>query len=458
MPERHGPAGILMPLQSGNRQIPSVIDYVKFFRDTAPYSNMHRGKTFVIVLRGAAILHANFPHLVGDIALLAAQGIRVVLVHGARPQVDRQIELRHLDCCFEGEVRITDPEVMACVQEAVGSIRISIEAALSMGAVNSPMQGARVRAVGGNLITAKPLGIRNGVDFHHSGEVRRIDRVGIRNHLDNGAIVLLSPVGYSPTGEVFNLTCEDVAIQTAISLQADKLIFIGEETGVYDSEGHLQKAIALHEAVAWIERLRAQPVLAASLRAGYQACLNGVQRSHLIGFAEDGALLRELFTRDGAGTLILKDGSEVIRQATIDDIGGILELIAPLEEQGVLVKRSRELLETEISRFHVTVHPEGTIIGCAALYPFADKAAAELACVATHPDFCNQGMGSRLLAHLETKARAEHGLKHLFVLTTQAEHWFREQGFTPIGIEDLPAAKAELYNYQRRSKIFQKTL
>ncbi|GMU46351.1 MAG: hypothetical protein AMXMBFR26_11330 [Porticoccaceae bacterium] len=435
-----------------------MLDYVKFFRETAPYTNMHRGKTFVILLRGESILHANFAHLVGDIALLAAQGIKVVLIHGAKPQVDRQLELRQIACYYQDQVRITDAEVMACVQEAVGSIRIAIEAALSMGVVNSPMQGARVRVVGGNFITAKPLGVRNGVDFQHSGEVRRIDRVGIRNHLDDGAIVLLSPVGYSPTGEVFNLTCEDVAVQAAISLQADKLILIGPDDGVRDAEGRLQKAISLRDVKGWLEQLATQPMLAASLRAGYQACLNGIQRSHLIGFAEDGALLAELFTRDGIGTLVLKDSAEVIRQATIDDIGGILELIQPLEESGVLVKRSRELLETEISRFHVVVHTEGTLIGCAALYPFAAQQAAELACVATHPEFANQGVGSRLLAHLEGVARNEHRLKRLFVLTTQAEHWFREKGFTPIGIEDLPAAKAELYNYQRRSKIFQKAL
>lgn len=435
-----------------------MLDYVKFFRETAPYSNMHRGKTFVILLRGEGIVHANFPHLIGDIALLAAQGIKVVLVHGAKPQVDRQLELRNIACCYQDQVRITNAEVMACVQEAVGSIRIAIEAALSMGVVNSPMQGARVRVVGGNFITAKPLGVRNGVDFHHSGEVRRIDRVGIRNHLDDGAIVLLTPVGYSPTGEVFNLTCEDVAVQAAISLQADKLILIGPDDGVRDADGKLQKTISLRDAQGWIERLTDNPMLAASLRAGHQVCLNGVQRSHLIGFAEDGALLAELFTRDGIGTLVLKDSAEVIRQATIDDIGGILELIQPLEESGVLVKRSRELLETEVSRFHVVVHSEGNIIGCAALYPFAAQQAAELACVATHPEFSNQGLGGRLLAHLEGVARNEHRLKRLFVLTTQAEHWFREKGFEPIGIEDLPAAKAELYNYQRRSKIFQKTL
>lgn len=435
-----------------------MTDYVKFFRDTAPYINMHRGRTFVVVVRGEGVLHANFPHLIGDIALLTAQGIRVVLVHGARPQVDRQLELRNLDCCFEDHVRITDAEVMACVQEAVGSIRVQIEAALSMGVVNSPMQGARVRVVGGNFITAKPLGVRNGVDFHHSGEVRRVDRVGIRNHLDDGAIVLLSPVGYSPTGEVFNLTCEDVAVQAGISLQADKLIVIGPDDGVRDAERRLQKAISLRDVQGWLDRLGDNPLLAASLRAAYQACLNGVQRSHLISFAEDGALLAELFTRDGTGTLVLKDGAEVIRQATIEDIGGILELIQPLEERGVLVKRSRELLETEISRFYVVVHPEGTIVSCAALYPFAHRQAAELACVATHPDFANQGLGSRLLAHLEAKARSEHRLERLFVLTTQAEHWFREKGFEPIGIEDLPAEKAELYNYQRRSKIFQKAL
>lgn len=435
-----------------------MTDYIKFFRETSPYINRHRGKTFVLALRGEAIYHDNFTHIIHDIALLNSLGVRIILVHGARPQINQRLEQRGLTAHFSGHMRITDSQTMECVSDAVGSARISIESALSMGLSNSPMHGARIRVVGGNFITAKPLGIREGIDFQHTGAVRKIDRAGIQAQLDNKAIVLLSPLGYSPTGEAFNLSCEDVATQTAISLNAEKLIFIGKEHGLHDDQGHMVKSINLNDAHHWLEQLNPDQQLYGALQAGYQACLNGVPRSHLISYEEDGTLLSELFTREGAGTLILQHSEEIIRQATIDDITGILELITPLEEKGILVKRSRELLETEISRFYVMVHQEGTIIACAALYPFNSGKAAELACVVTHPDFHNQGLAARVLAHLENKAKHDLQLDSLFVLTTHAAHWFQENGFEASSLDKLPMEKAKLYNYQRKSKIFLKHL
>jgi amino-acid N-acetyltransferase len=193
------------------------------------------------------------------------------------------------------------------------------------------------------------------------------------------------------------------------------------------------------------------------LGAAYQACGNGVDRVHLVSCAEDGSLLTELFTRDGSGTLVMKDHSEVIRPATIDDVGGIIELIAPLEEQQVLVKRSRELLETEISRFMLVVHPEGVLLGCAALYPTADNHVGELACVATHPEFHDQGIATRLFDTIVQDAKKK-GLTQLFVLTTQTAHWFLERGFVEAQVADLPAQKQSLYNYQRNSRIFSKAI
>ncbi len=428
---------------------------VKFFRDTTPYINMHRGRTFVVAMPGEGIAHENFSHVIQDIALLNSLGVRIVLVHGARPQIEARLQQGAIPSKFHAATRVTDADTMTCVKEAAGSIRIAIESLLSMGLVNSPMHGARIRVVSGNFITAKPLGIRDGIDFHHTGEVRRVDRSGIKRQLDDGAIVLLSPIGYSPTGEAFNLSAEDVATQTAISLNAEKLIIFSAQSGIQNAEGALQKIISLHEIGGWMPRL--PPALAMALQAAYDACLNGVPRSHIIGFSEDGALLGELFTREGAGTLIVKDGTEIIRQASIDDVGGILELIAPLEEQGVLVKRSREVLETEIARFYVLVHPEGMIVCCAALYPLPGSQSAELACVATHPDYHNQGLASRLLLHVEEQARALQ-LDALFVLTTQAAHWFMEKGFKSVTLDALPASKAQLYNFQRNSKIFQKNI
>ena len=434
-----------------------MTDYVKFFRETSPYINRHRGKTCVIALPGEAICHANFTAIIHDIALLNALGMRIVLVHGARPQLEQRLEQQQLTLKYAEHTPITDSQSMECVKDAVGSARISIESLLSMGLSNSPMHGARIRVVSGNFITAKPLGIRQGIDFQHSGEVRKIDRAGIQSQLDDDAIVLLSSVGYSPTGETFNLSFEDVATQTAITLRAEKLIFLGADAGLNDTSGKLVKSINLGQLQQSLEQFSQHPLYEA-LQAAYQACLNGVPRCHLISYCTDGALLGELFTRDGSGTLVLQHSEEVIRQANIDDIAGILDLITPLEEQGVLVKRSRELLETEISRFYVIAHPEGMLIACAALYPFNDGKAAELACVASHPDFHNQGLAARLLEHLESKAKNDLQLDALFVLTTQAAHWFQENGFVATTLEQLPLAKANLYNYQRKSKIFYKPL
>lgn len=435
-----------------------MTDYVKFFRDTSPYINMHRGKTFVLAVPGEGVRHENFPHIIQDVALLNSLGVKIVLVYGAEPQIDERLERSQMPPRFGNGTRVTDGAAMACVKDVIGSLRIGIEALLSMGLASSPMHGARIRAVSGNFVIAKPLGIRDGVDFHHTGEVRRIDAEGVRRQLDDGAIVLLPSVGYSPTGEAFSLSFDDVATQTAIAIKAEKLILFGAQPGVVGADGELEKTLSLAEVPAWLERTAADAMLNAALRASELACRGNVARSHLISYAENGALLGELFTRQGAGTLVLHDGAETIRQATIDDVGGILDLIAPLEEQGVLVKRSRELLEMEISRFYVVVDSEGMIVSCAALYPFTGSRAAELACVATHPEFHNRGLASRLLRFLEQRAREEFRLDSLFVLTTQAAHWFQEQGFRPTTLEALPAQKASLYNYQRKSKIFQKVL
>ncbi|MCK9467876.1 MAG: amino-acid N-acetyltransferase [Porticoccaceae bacterium] len=436
-----------------------MIDHVKFFRETLPYINTHRGKTFVIAIGGDGVMHDNFPYVVQDIALLNSLGIRIVLVHGARPQIDEHLAKAQIAPRYEDNTRISDEPTMACVRDAMGNTRIGIEALLSMGLANSPMHGARLRVVSGNFITAKPLGVRNGVDFHHSGEVRRIDRTGIERQLEDGAIVLLSSLGYSTTGEAFNLTYEDVATQTAIALQAEKLVLFSAESGVPGPNGDLVRILSLPDVKQHLSPLReaGEQLLCNLLEAANLACLRGVPRAHIISYQKNGALLGELFTREGEGTLLLHDGNEVIRSATIEDIAGLLDLITPLEEAGVLVKRSRELLETEISRFTLVVDAENVVVACAALYPFTDHCSAELACVATHPDYRDRGLASRLLTQIEKQARSQ-GLTRLFVLTTRAAHWFQEHGFETASLDDLPAQKKELYNFQRNSKIFVKSL
>ena len=431
--------------------------YVNFFRQTSPYIHAHRGKTFVIALAGDAVLDGNCHRLLADIALLQSLGVRIVLVHGARPQIDQRLAQSNLTSDFKGHLRITDIEAMTCVKQAIGSTRLQLEAELSMGLPNSPMHGAEVRVMGGNFVVAKPIGVIDGVDHQHSGEVRRVDHVGIQSQLDSGAMVLVSPIGFSPTGEAFNLSYIDVASHAAVAIGADKLICISAVSNI-SQNGGLLRSLSIPAVKEYLKHSKAPSQLEQTLLcASQQACKGGVERVHLIGYRDDGALLSELFTREGSGTLIIQDYSETLRPASIDDVGGILDLIQPLEESGVLVKRSRELLETEISRFMVALHPEGFLVGCAALYPLGSTGSGEIACVATHPDFLSQGTASRLLAAIENQAHSQ-SIDRLYVLTTQAAHWFQEQGFVEATVDALPEDKQLLYNYQRSSRVLCKRL
>ena len=429
--------------------------HIRWFRNSAPYINAHRGSTFVVVIPGEAAQHENFANIIHDIALLHSLGVRLVLIHGARPQIDSRLAGPGITSEFHDGARITDGVVLEHVKDAAGRLRVEIEALLSTGLPNSPMQGASIRVSGGNFVTARPLGVVDGVDFQHTGRVRRIDERAIHRQLEAGCIVLLSPLGYSPTGEVFNLALEDVAVQAASALGADKLVLFGEAQGVIDERGELVRQCDLTEALALI-RSDLTVEQGRLLQTARQACTAGVPRCQIITYTEDCALLQELFTHDGSGTLVAPDNYEQSRTATIEDVGGILELIEPLEREGVLVKRSRELLETEIGQFRVLVR-DGRIVACAALYPFPDHAAGELACIVTHPEYQGGHRARRLLQDLE-QAATGMGLKQVFVLTTQTAHWFIEQGFSEASPEDLPAERQSLYNLQRNSKIFTRRL
>jgi len=428
-------------------------DHIRWLRNSAPYINAHRGKTFVLMLGGAAAQHENFPNIIHDIALLNSLGVRLVLIHGSRPQIDERLRGAGIDSDFHDGMRITDSAAMEHVKDASGSLRAQIEALLSMGLPNSPMQGARMRVCSGNFVTARPIGVVDGVDFHHTGKVRRIDTEGIYHQLGDGSIVLLSPLGYSPTGEIFSLALEDIAVHCTSAINADKLILFGAAAGAMNGKGELIRQCTVGE----ISSLTVDdPEQAALLQTARRACIAGVDRCHIISHTDDCALLQELFTHDGSGTLVANDDFEQSRQANIDDVGGILELIAPLEQEGILVKRSRELLEAEIHQFRVLVR-DGRIIASAALYPFPDDACGEIACVVSHPDYRGGRRGQRLLRELEQEARSQ-GLDRVFVLTTQTAHWFIEQGFAAASREELPGQKQLLYNLQRNSKVFFKHL
>ena len=440
-------------------QLAQAIDraqFVTWLRQVAPYVHAHRGRTFVIAFSGGLIEAGRLTTLIQDVSLLNAMGIRIVLVHGSRPQVQAQLVLRGVDAQFHNDVRITDAAALECVKEAAGEIRLDIEAAFSQGLPSTPMAHSKVRVVSGNFVTARPMGVIDGVDLQLTGVVRKVDTDALRFVLANGGLVLLSPLGFSPTGEAFNLTMEDVACSVGTALKADKLVLLTETAGINDANGQLISEMSVEDAERMLAEATVTRDAAFNLRHAVRACRGGVARAHILPYAQDGGVLVELFTHDGMGTMVAPENLEKMRDATADDVGGVLKLIEPLEADGTLVKRPRELIEREIDRFTVLEH-DGVIFGCAALYPFPREKAAELAGLTVHPQYQGYGDGERLLKRIEAKARAA-GIERLFVLTTRTAHFFIKRGFKIASVDDLPPARQHMYNWQRRSQVLVKPL
>ena len=431
--------------------------FVSWFRDSSPYIHAHRNKTFVISFGGEAVLDAGFEHHVHDFALLNSLGIRLVLVHGIRPQIDQRLQKLNAPALFHQHLRITDDLALQCVKEAAGLVRVEIEALLSMGLANSPMAGCGLKVASGNFVTAKPIGVIEGIDYCHTGEVRRIDSGAIHAQLDQNNVVLISPIGYSPSGEVFNLSAEQVATAVAIALKAEKLVLLTEQNCCNPDNNQPIQQMTTAEAESFLQHYpNIDNTLRLSLQAAIQSCQAGIERVHLINRAVNGALLLELFSRDGIGTLISSTAFEELRSATLNDIGGILELIKPLEQQGILAKRSREKIEMEIADY-VVLERDGLIIACIALHSELNGQFAAIACLAVHADYRGAARGNRLLSAAYQKAK-QLKLKSLFVLSTQTMHWFIERGFLLSELNSLPEPLKVLYNPQRNSKILCKTI
>ena len=440
--------------------------FVPWFRSVAPYIHMHRGKTFVVGICGEAIAAGKLQNLAQDLALIRSLGVKLVLVHGFRPQVTEQLKAKGHAAKYSHGIRITDEVALDCAQEAAGQLRYEIEAAFSQGLPNTPMAGSTVRMISGNFITARPVGIVDGVDFQHSGVVRKVDVAGITRTLDFGAMVLISPFGFSPTGEAFNLTMEEVTTSVAIALQADKLIFVTEVPGIRVKPGEPESEdnpIDTELPLAAAEQLLAQSPpgqhptdTAFYLQHCVKACKGGVERSHILPFAVDGSLLLEVYVHDGIGTMVIDEKLESLREASADDVGGIAQLIEPFENDGTLVKRSRTEIERDASLYTVLEH-DGVIFACAALYPYPEARTGEMAALTVSPQSQGQGDGEKVLKRIEQRARAA-GLQSIFVLTTRTMHWFLKRGFEVVDPDWLPEARKRKYNWDRKSQVLVKKL
>lgn len=440
--------------------------FVPWFRSVAPHIHRHRGKTFVVGVAGEAIAAGKLQNLAHDLALMQAMGVRVVLVHGFRPQVNEQLKTKGFEAHYSHGIRITDEPALDSAQEAAGQIRFEIEAAFSQGLPNTPMAGSTVRVMSGNFLTARPVGIVDGVDFQHSGVVRKVDTEGIVRTLDQGAMVLLSPFGFSPTGEAFNLAMEEVATSVAIALQADKLIFLTEIAGIRSrpsepasEDNPVDTELPLAEAEKLLATLPPATIPTDTgfyLQHCVTACKGGVERSHILPFAVDGSLLLEVYVHDGIGTMVIDEKLESLREATSDDVSGIVGLIEPFEKDGTLVKRDRTEIERDCDNYTIIEH-DGVIFACAALYSYPEAKTAEMAALTVSPLSQGQGDGERVLKRIEQRAK-NAGLDSIFVLTTRTMHWFIKRGFVQVEPDWLPEARKRKYNWDRRSKVLVKKI
>jgi amino-acid N-acetyltransferase len=430
--------------------------FVRWFRQVAPYLHAFRGRTFLVAFGGEMFAErARFASFIHDVSILAALGIRLVLVHGARPQIEAELKTRGIRSRYVQGLRVTDERALQAVKEAAGVLRVEIEALLSQGLPNSPMAGAQIRVASGNYITAQPIGVRKGTDFQFTGAVRKVDAAGIARRLDAGEVVLVPPLGYSPTGEVFNLAWEDVAEGVAVALKADKLLMYTDRLPA-DRKGEVVAELTAQEAEGLLRKESLSTSTSRAMEHVVRAVKGGVARGHIVTRRAMGSLLLELFTHTGVGTMITAATVEKLRPARIDDVQGMLALIEPLEADGTLVKRSRELLESEIGNFLVVEH-DAVIVGCAALYPFKEEKSAEFACLAVAEGYRDAGYGEDLLKACEERAKNMR-IRRLFALTTHAAHWFLEQGFRAGDVAALPSRRQALYNWRRGSKVFLKRI
>ncbi len=433
-----------------------TIFQLESFRQATPYIYAHRGKTFVLYINDALLAKESTASLIHDLALVHTLGVKLVLVLGLRTFIDKKLGKQPASA-FKNDWRITDAKTLNAIKEIAGSVKTNIEALFSIGLINTPMSGMKLNVVSGNYVRAKPVGVRSGVDYQHTGEVRSIAADEIQKQLDANNIVLMLPLGYSKTGDIFNLTSLEVAKHAACALQSEKLILMLDKFIAPGKKKQSDNHYNVNEAKELVKNLpKSKQQVKGYLDVAVQACLENVKRVHLLDASKPGALLEELYTLDGVATLVTAETYDEIRPATINDIGGITELIQPLIDKGALVPRTREQLELEIESFDV-IERDGMVLACGALHIFAEEHAAEVACLAVHPEYQSNGRGSKMLSHLEKKS-ADAELNLLFVLTTQTSHWFREHGFKTTKIESLPMKKRALYNYQRNSKAYSKAV
>jgi len=417
---------------------------INTFRAAAPYIYAHQASTSVITLPTEIVTSDSLGELIQDLALMQTLGIKLIIVFDTGLFRARS-------------PKVVDHNKMIKLQHLIGEYQTRLESLFSTGLVNTPMAGMKLTTVSGNFVLAKPVGIVDGIDQQYRGEVRRIETHAIRQQLEVNNIVLLSSLGYSPSGECFYIDKYQIASTVAASMPAEKLIFLTEEKNLLDHRKQRIKFLTLSDAQALLKRRK---TLSAKMRMlvelSLQACYQQVERVHILSNTSSGVLLQELFSQDGAGTMITHDAYDDIRSASINDVGGIQSLIKPLEDEGILLVRSSEQIERDLKHY-VVIERDGFVLACGALLPYDNQYHAECACIAVHPEFQKEGHGKRLIKFLENKAK-QLGCDTVFAMTTRSLHWFYDNGYQKSQLNALPADRQKAISSKRNSRVLVKKL
>ncbi len=429
-------------------------EQVDLIREVFYYQNRFAGKTIVLKIDYPILNASHFPQLLKDLAMLRATGIEIILIPGAREWIDAVLKEYDIESDYVDGVRIATQDSIPFIRMAAFDVANRLMTLLTAFQAN---------AVIGNFIRARGIGVVDGVDFRNSGRVEKILKQPLQQILDQGMIPIFPCIGWNAAGKPYNLDSDDIALAVAEALQAEKLFFVTDSDGFMETRFKLPAGLVKNSdgRVARLSLEEAEEVL--SLNAGnpdpdlkylalaLTACRNGTERAHVVDGRMEGAILREIFSNLGVGTMVYGNDYESIRPMKADDIGDVLRLMQPLMQEGILVKRTEDDLMARQGDF-VVYSIDDVVHACGSLHDYGGGQ-AEIAAIATNPVYGHLSMGRKIVSYLIEKA-ARLGMTRVFVLTTRTIDWFEQLGFVETDLESLPARKRETYNHARKSRIF----
>ncbi|MDR0448442.1 MAG: amino-acid N-acetyltransferase [Treponema sp.] len=413
-------------------------------REAFHYQSRFAGSTMVFKIDFPVTAEPAFPSLVKDLALLAQTGFRIVIVPGAKEWIDSVlteygIRSRYINSENHNSIRITDARAMPFVEMAAFHGAARFMTALSANHCDSVI---------GNFVRARGLGVLNGQDMEHTGRVEKILVKPIGKVLDLKMAAILPCIGWSASGKPYNVPSGEIALAAAGALGAIKLFIVSAE--IPAGQNNVKNLRLTPKEAETILELNKDPGALPDLRLALAASKAGVERVHIINGREEGAVLRELFSNQGAGTMIYTDEYESIRPLETQDIPDILRIMEPLMRQGILIRRSVEDIQEKKEDYWV-FGIDGQAHACGALHKWEKQ--GEIAAIAVDGAYADMGLGSRIVRFLVNQASKE-SLSRVFVLTTQSHDWFETLGFTESTPETLPEERRKFYNPERNSKVY----